>query len=137
MRKLFLILLMDIKMKILDKYIVHHADEELNQLIDKRKSFILNVLDKNLAVSVVEDLIEQKGMSCRVYTENRLREAFFPKQKSPWFIPHYPTNPNAGLSILKAFAIGAHNLVTWNPDYEIGKDPVEEKITVTYKKGNL
>ncbi len=100
-------------------------DPEINKLIDKRLSFTLTGVEKSQAVRVLEALIEQKGLSCRVYTENRsaLMGAAF-----------IPTGITQLTGIVTAIGVGIHNLATFNPDYEVGRHPVENKITVTYKK---
>ncbi|MDL8858720.1 hypothetical protein QS933_26535, partial [Escherichia coli] len=46
-----------------------------------------------------------------------------------------PTICNSALlGAVSAAAIGVHNLATWNPDYEIGKNYVKRTISVRYKK---
>ena len=59
-------------------------------------------------------------MRCRIYTRNRAATA----TALAW------TGP--GLAALAGIA--AHNLATYNPDYEIGRAVVDQKIYVTYKK---
>ncbi|MBF4103001.1 hypothetical protein INT80_12615 [Gallibacterium anatis] len=36
--------------------------------------------------------------------------------------------------IASAVGIAAHNLATYNPDFEIGKNLVDKKINIVYKK---
>lgn len=43
-------------------------------------------------------------------------------------------SPAALFGIGSALAIGVHNLATFNPDYEIGKNKVAGTVTVLYKK---
>lgn len=38
------------------------------------------------------------------------------------------------MSIYTAIGISIHNLLTYNPDFEIGKDFINSRINVTYKK---
>ena len=59
---------------------------------------------------------QQKKLTCRVYTEYR------------------STAVAALLGAVSAAAIGVHNLATWNPDYEIGKNYVKRTLSVRYKK---
>jgi len=33
-----------------------------------------------------------------------------------------------------ALGVGVHNIVTYNPDYEIAKNKLKGVVTVTYKK---
>ncbi|VXC73075.1 conserved hypothetical protein [Enterobacterales bacterium 8AC] len=100
--------------------------EKLKDLIFYRKSFnITNVTDLGETVKKVEYEIEhqEKKLSCRVYTEFRSTAVV----GSLW-------SPTALLGAVSAVAIGAHNLATWNPDYEIGKNYVTRTISVRYKK---
>ncbi|MGE1444486.1 hypothetical protein ACMFDO_26770 (plasmid) [Escherichia coli] len=100
--------------------------QKLHDLIFYRKSFdITNVNDISETVKIVEYVIEhqQKKLTCRVYTEYRSTAV----AGSLW-------SPTALLGAVSAAAIGVHNLATWNPDYEIGKNYVKRTISVRYKK---
>ena len=100
--------------------------EELKDLLHDRKSFdITNVTDISETVKRVEFEIEhqEKNLSCRVYTEYRSSAV----AGSLW-------SPTVILGAVSAVAIGVHNLATWNPDYEIGKNYVKRTISVRYKK---
>ncbi|APM55575.1 hypothetical protein BB790_24825 [Klebsiella pneumoniae] len=66
---------------------------------------------------------QQKKLTCRVYTEYRSTAV----AGSLW-------SPTALLGAVSAAAIGVHNLATWNPDYEIGKNYVKRTLSVRYKK---
>ena len=100
--------------------------QKLHDLIFYRKSFdITNVNDISETVKIVEYVIEhqQKKLTCRVYTEYRSTAV----AGSLW-------SPTALLGAVSAAAIGVHNLATWNPDYEIGKNYIKRTISVRYKK---
>lgn len=93
----------------------------LDELLKNRISFKLRaVSDLSVAVRRVEMRIEELGMKCRVYTEYRAAAggaALF-----------------TGVGLAAAAAIAAHNLVTWDPDYEIGKNKISNTLSVTCKK---
>jgi len=38
------------------------------------------------------------------------------------------------VGLLSGIGISLHNVATFNPDYEIGKNKINGSITVTYKK---
>ena len=102
--------------------------EKLDELVKAKKSFwVVAVKDMSYTVNKIEGSIEKQGMSCRVYTEDRssLMAGFVP---SPLFV--------ATSVVAAATAVGTavHNLATYDPDYEIGKNPIKSKITVTFKK---
>lgn len=100
--------------------------DKLKELIFYRKSFdITNVSDISETVKKVEHEIEhqEKKLTCRVYTEYRSTAV----AGSLW-------SPTAVLGAVSAAAIGVHNLATWNPDYEIGKNYVKRTLSVRYKK---
>ena len=92
------------------------TDEKIKQLINQKLSFVIKDIDQTKlsgVVSLVEKAIEEKGLKCRVYTENRasaMAAAAIPTPITVW----------AGLAA--GIAIGAHNLATWNPDYEVGRN---------------
>jgi hypothetical protein len=91
--------------------------EELHDLIFYRKSFdITNVADISETAKRVEYAIEhqQKKLTCRIH---RI-------QKHCGGRLSMVTNSTSGA--VSAAAIGVHNLATWNPDYEIGKNYVNE-----------
>lgn len=105
--------------------------EELNgdkvkDLIEQRKSFEVIGLSGRMgsAVAKVENLIESSGLSCRVYLYGRIAAAgasFF-------------GGVTGVLGLSSAIGMAAHNLATYNPDYEIAKHKVDNKLTVKYKK---
>ena len=89
------------------------------RLYDKVRS--RSVDEMKDAVKRVEHRIEEMGMTCRVYTEYRAAAV--------------------GASMLFAFVgvaslatVAAHNILTWDPDYELAKSVAKNTLTVTYKK---
>ncbi len=104
------------------EYTYDEVKLKLNELLDSKSSFnIIGLGGELLEVSqLLEKEIEKKGMRCRIYTRNRAATA----TALAW------TGP--GLAALAGIA--AHNLATYNPDYEIGRAVVDQKIYVTYKK---
>lgn len=93
-------------------------------LIQNRESFkISNVTQSEMGglVDQLERMIENEGLRCRIYTKGRIAAA------------------GVGLFSLGAGAaalagIAAHNIATFNPDYEIEKDLLGSSLTVSYKK---
>lgn len=99
----------------------------LSKLIYERKSFVIeNVSDVSETVKRVEHEIEKTKLSCRVYTEYRITAL----AGSLW-------SPTVILGVASAVAIGVHNLSTWNPDYEIGKNYIKRRLSVKYKKAEV
>lgn len=101
------------------------SDEKIRELVRRNKSFILNINDMSEAVKKVEEIIEKAGMSCRIYTEYRMATIA---------TAAIPVSPMVIGGVLAAISIGIHNLATYDPDYEIAKNPVKKTLTVTYKK---
>jgi len=98
------------------------AREKIDQLINEKRSFVVIGLGGELveASAFIEKRIEEKGLSCRVYTRNRSLVA----GAMSW--------TGAGLASLAGIAI--HNLATFNPDYEIGRAVVDQRLYVDYRK---
>lgn len=99
------------------------TSEKLDNLISLNKSFqVVSVSDISSVVSKIEARIEKRNLKCRVFTEYRSASlgAIF--------------TPVGILGIVPALGIAAHNLVTFNPDYEIGKNKMACTVTVKYVK---
>ena len=104
------------------------TDAEINKLIDERKSFVLEdmeILNMSEAVETIERIIESKKLSCRVYLKGRAAIVA---------AAAIPISPTVIAGWASAIAIGVHNAATWNPDYEIAKNPATGTLTITYKK---
>ena len=97
-------------------------NRHLREFILNGSSFqVTNVQDIGAMAARIEDAIEKEGRTCRVYTEYRTAalagEALL-----------------GGLGVIAAAGIAIHNLATFNPDFEIGKNKVTSRVTVTYKR---
>ena len=102
------------------------SDKEIDELLSKRKSFTLeNIVHMSRSVLVIEKLIENKGLKCRVYTKGRSATV------AAAAIPVAPTVIGGWIA---AAAIGVHNLATYDPDYEICKNTLGNTLEVNYKK---
>ncbi len=76
------------------------------------------------AVSKIENIIENQSLSCRVYTYGRVASAGATLVGGITGL--------AGLASVVGMA--AHNIATYNPDYEIAKHLVDNKLSVKYQK---
>ena len=102
------------------------SGEKAKSLIEKRESFEVLGLSGRMdsAVSKVEYLIESSGLTCRVYLYGRVVAA-----GASLF-----GGVTGLLGIASAVGMAAHNLATYNPDYEVAKHKIDNKLTVKYKK---
>ena len=99
---------------------------KLSELIFARKSFkVFAVKDISFTVNKIEGAIEKRDLRCRVYTEYR---------SAAIAGVAIPTGVTQVTGIFSGIGIGIHNLVTFNPDYEIAKNQLASTVTVTYKK---
>ncbi|WP_448482059.1 hypothetical protein [Pseudoxanthomonas mexicana] len=104
------------------------ANSQVEELLREKKSFVLEGIDRtnfSEAVETVEKLVEALGMKCRVYTKGR-------KALMVGAVTPNPVTFVAGVA--SAVAIGAHNVATWSPDYEIGKNLAMGTLTIEYQK---
>jgi hypothetical protein len=100
------------------------TDELIDELILAKKSFeIVAVTDMGKVVAQVEGRIERTGLTCRTYTQYRSSVV----ATSLW-------GPTVFYGLAAGAAIGIHRLITWSPDYELGKNRVMRTLAVTYKK---
>lgn len=101
------------------------SDEQIDNLIETHKSFVLEnvAINWNKTIANLENKIKAHNLRCRVYTKGRSASLL------GFFIPLI----NVG-ALASAVGIAAHNLATYNPDYEIAKNYFTNTITVTYKK---
>ncbi|MEM5450756.1 hypothetical protein AB3X91_07615 [Paraburkholderia sp. BR14263] len=101
------------------------TSEKLDSLIASKTSFqIVSIQHMSSVVEKVENRIEKAGLTCRVYTEYR----------SAAMAGSLLGGVTALAGVASAAAIAAHNLATWDPDYELGKNQVKGQLTVVYKK---
>lgn len=99
--------------------------ETLDSLIASKESFqVVSIQNMTSVVEKIEGRIEKCGLTCRVYTEYR----------SAAMAGSFLGGITAVAGMASAATIAVHNLATWNPDYELGKNQVKETISVVYKK---
>jgi len=97
--------------------------DTIDALILKKSSYqVVAVTNLSSTVSKIEGRIEKANLKCRVYTEYRSASiaAMF--------------SPAALVGLGAAVGIAAHNLATFNPDYEIAKNKLAGTLTVKYMK---
>ncbi len=106
--------------------VLHHVDENtLTKLISCHESFTLtNIKNFSQTVKKIERLIEKRGLSCRVYTAGR----------SATMAAALASGPAVIFGLASAAAIATHKIATLNPDYEIAKYPLADKLVVNFKK---
>lgn len=104
------------------EYSYNEAKEKMDELLTSKQSFVIIGLGGDLleASKFTEKAIETRGLKCRVYTRNRAYAA----GAISW----------TGAGLLSLAAIAAHNVVTFSPDYEIGRAIVDNKLYIDYKK---
>lgn len=98
--------------------------EKLDSLIMNHESFmVVTVANIGAVVGKIEGRIEKQSLKCRIYSEYRSATM------AATFTP-----PTLFVGLGAAVCIGLHNLVTFNPDYEIGKNKLSSTVTVKYLK---
>ncbi|WP_386694017.1 hypothetical protein [Lonepinella sp. MS14435] len=98
--------------------------EQYPTLIAQRASFevcFVELSDMLPLCAELESIIENRGLTCRVYTQNRIASVLTGLVKSKW-------------GILSLASIVAHNAFTYDPDYEIGRDLANGRVRVEFKK---
>lgn len=107
----------------IQQYIYDDVSHRLNKIIEKKESFVLRGLAGQMTevIAKVERIIEEQKMTCRIYSRHRAAVV-----TASTFVPF--------LGWANLAAIAAHNLVTFDPDYEIGKDLIDKRLYVTYKR---
>ena len=99
------------------------SNEDISSMIAEKKSFKIKEIESDFfgdTVETIEKLIESQGLTCRVYTAGRI--AALGVGAVPIF-----GGVAAGLTV------AAHNIATYNPDYEIVK-LYPTTLAVTYKR---
>lgn len=100
--------------------------ETAKSLISNHETFaVSDAVNTTEIASKIENMIEIRGMRCRVYVANRSMAML------PTIIPTPFTIATGTFSII---SIAIHNLMTWNPDYEIIKCLIDNHVVVVYKK---
>lgn len=99
------------------------SNEEISSMIVEKKSFKIKKIESDFfgdTVETIEKLIESQGFTCRVYTAGRIAALGV-----------------SAITIVGGVAAGltiaAHNIATYNPDYEISKF-YPTTLAITYKK---
>lgn len=94
------------------------------ELINHRASFEIHQVPFSEMFSIcgeLEEYIENQNLKCRIYTEKRYTSLLAGAL-------------NKQYGVLSAVLMLAHNLITWDPDYEISRDLANNRINVKYKK---
>ncbi|WP_439259258.1 hypothetical protein [Lonepinella sp. BR2930] len=100
------------------------SNDFIRALIRNRATFSVRSPNLTDDARKIEQLIEEQGYSCRIYTENR----------SAAMTGSLFSGIASVVGVASAIGIAAHNLATYDPDFEIGKNLIDKKINVTYKK---
>ena len=105
------------------KYTLAQTKEELPALLKSKSSFQITGLSGKILETVkwIETAIEEQNLSCRVYTSGRKASLASGILAAP-------------LTVWSALFMATHNVLTYNPDYEIEKHLIDNMLTVTYKK---
>jgi hypothetical protein len=116
-------------------YVITGLNEaQIENLVRGRASFEINGLRGNFmaGIKLVETKIESAGMKCRVKSDLKSSMvqggalgAAFGAISAPATLTVATLGIAAGLG---------HTLATYNPDYEILKDYVNQRLRVIYKK---
>lgn len=96
--------------------------QQMFELIDTHQSFEIVAVPSGEMLQVcstLENYIESQHLKCRIYTQKRLLGG------AAGLI-----NPIYGIGAL--VGIAAHNVLTWNPDYEISRDLANNRIAVEW-----
>jgi len=101
---------------------------KLTELVKDRKSFKITQIGKDFFeyTGCICEIIENAGYTCRLYTAHR------------WLcmaLALISTPLARGIGIFTALSIAAHNIATYDPDYEIRRHPLDSVITVSYQRG--
>lgn len=103
------------------------SDEQVNSLVESRESFVLEGISMTKMSEVIEKLekiMADHGLKSRVFTKGRLGLA------AATFVT--PVSALAGWAT--GVGIAAHNIATYDPDYEIAKNKITGTLTITCKR---
>ena len=95
-------------------------------LVKEKKSFEIIGLSGRISncVTEVENIIEIEGFSCRTYTYGRITSVG----------ASFLGGITGVAGVFSGIGIAAHNLATYNPDYELAKHIVDNRLSVRYMK---
>ncbi|WP_024694460.1 hypothetical protein [Pseudomonas syringae] len=102
------------------------SNEEISLMISDKRSFKIKDIESEFfgdTVETIEKLIEPQELTCRTYTAGRITALGISSLTIIGGV-------TAGLTI------AAHNIATYNPDYEIAKLYTTKTLAITYKKSN-
>ena len=98
-------------------------------LIEKDQSFEITNLNAEGSmtrmIERLEKIMETQHKKCRVYTAGRWAAVA---------AAAVPTGVTQVTGAAAALGIGLHNFATYNPDYEIAKHLLDEKLSITKKE---
>ncbi|QFG28512.1 hypothetical protein F6476_04545 [Pseudomonas umsongensis] len=103
------------------------SNDEILERLRNKESFKINKIPFGAyteATAKIESLVESLGYKCRVYTIGRVGG----------ILPAIGSGVGAVVGIGTALTIAAHNVATWSPDYEIGRNLYGRDIELKYKK---
>lgn len=109
-------------------------EAQIESLVRSRASFEINGLRGNFiaGIKLVETKIEKQGMTCRVVSDTKSAAA---QGGALGVLAGLAATPLTVTVLgLAAAASAGHRLLTRNPDYEVLKDYVNQRIKVIYKK---
>ncbi len=99
---------------------------EIMAHISSHDSFIVcDAANTSNVAKKLEKAIEEKGLRCRIRTSHRVAGIA---------ASLIPTGITQVAGVATAIGIVAHNLATYNPDYEIIKCPLKDCVEVMYQK---
>ncbi|MCU9106797.1 hypothetical protein OE430_03660 [Pseudomonas aeruginosa] len=109
-------------------------EAQIDSLVRNRASFEINGLRGNFmaGIKLVETKIESAGMTCRVKSDTKSAAA---QGGALGVLAGLAATPVTVTVLgLAAAASAGHKLLTRNPDYEVLKDYVYQRLKVIYKK---
>lgn len=107
--------------------IKYNNESDLKKAIQAHRTFrvICNKGGQSFIANWLETEIESQGLKCRIYTS---------KRSALMASSLIPTGVTQVAGIVAAIGIAAHNIATYNPDYEIVKDTIGSDISVYFRK---
>jgi len=102
------------------------VNSQIEGLIHSKSSFTVIGLKGKMSdvVDTIESTIEKKGLSCRIYTRGRVAAAG----------GSFLGGLTGVVGVISTIGIAAHNVATYDPDYEVAKHQVDNKLTITYMR---
>ena len=110
----------------MEKITFEDIESEISKnLITSRESFEILALSgrMDIAVKQIERTIESLGFTCRIYTKGRVAAA-----GASLF-----GGVTGVVGIASAIGMAAHNLATYDPDFEVIKHRIDNKLSLFIK----